>query len=139
MLRRVDSPLAEGQNHGTTSENHERAAGDHRALSGVAGRERLPRRFGGDGARTNGAQPGATRLSRLPGQVARRISSCRNRREGADQAQMTTGPSVLMSRCMRCGADLPPWFDPAVKIYDVAADDAAYAAWLDTPCRECGS
>ena len=42
---------------------------------------------------------------------------------------------------MRCGADLPLWFDPAkvTEIYDVAAEDEAYVRWLDTPCASCGS
>ena len=39
--------------------------------------------------------------------------------------------SVLISRCMRCGAGLPPWFDPTEAIYDVAKDDALYVRWLD--------
>ena len=41
-------------------------------------------------------------------------------------------------RCSFCGADLPPWFDSSERIFDVDADDVAFARWLETACASCG-
>jgi hypothetical protein len=46
--------------------------------------------------------------------------------------------SLARCRCASCGADLPAWFDSSERIFDVEADDAAFAQWLDTGCRRCG-
>ena len=47
-------------------------------------------------------------------------------------------PAAPKVFCSGCGAELPPWFDVRRPLYDVAADDAAYERWLDTPCASCG-
>lgn len=52
-------------------------------------------------------------------------------------SEVSDDAPTLASYCVRCGAQLPLWFDPPGTIYDVAKDDAEYAAWLDTPCKKC--
>jgi hypothetical protein len=40
--------------------------------------------------------------------------------------------------CWSCGAEIAAWWDDLHALFDVAADDAAYERWRDTPCPSCG-
>jgi DNA-directed RNA polymerase subunit RPC12/RpoP len=46
--------------------------------------------------------------------------------------------SLARCRCAACGRELLPWFDSSERIFDLDADDVAFAQWLDTACPRCG-
>jgi hypothetical protein len=52
-----------------------------------------------------------------------------------------TPPDLALTRCRcaACGGDLPLWFDSSERIFDLDADDVAFARWLDTACPNCGT